>query len=169
MATQRRQAAHDSGEDIWNRVVKAGDTGLPRQEAIGRNTDAQFERGKGWIRDFQCKNAKKGFVLVHGHYVATNNVDMCTLYAALRLHSLEHQAVRIRKCCLDNLPPEVQSDLPVMLLVKTCNDILAALKFLNDAGFSPQAAAAEAAQTKAKTAPTTGSGRKTSGTTTRRR
>jgi hypothetical protein len=160
MVTQRRQAAHDTGEDIWNRVAKAGENGLARAEAMGQNTPAQFEHGKTWIRDHQCANKKTGFVLVHGRYIATNNVDMNKLYAALRLHSLEKQATRIYKCCLTHLPPEAQNDLAVKLLVKTCNDILAALKFLEDAGFSPQAAA-EAAQTKPKASTASGRSRKT--------
>ncbi|MEU9255481.1 hypothetical protein AB0D66_27000 [Streptomyces sp. NPDC048270] len=167
MATQRRQAAHDTGEDIWNRVAKAHDDGLSRTDAIGRNTPAQFERGKAWIRDHQCANKKTGFVLVHGRYIATNNTDMSKLYASLRLHSLEKQATRIYRCCLANLPPEAHNDLAVMLLVKTCNDILAALKFLEDAGFSPQAAA-EAAQARPKASAASGRGRKTPGTAGRR-
>ncbi|MEU6463632.1 hypothetical protein [Streptomyces sp. NPDC046976] len=167
MPTQRRQAAHDSGEDIWDRVAKAGEDGLPREDAIGRNTPAQFERGKAWIRDHQCANKKKGFVLVHGRYTATNNVDMCKLYASSRLTSLEKQAARIYKCSLANLPKEAQSDLTVMLLLKTCNDIFAALKFLKDAGFSPQAAA-EAAQEKPKASTVVGRDRKTPGTPGRR-
>ncbi|MEU7067679.1 hypothetical protein [Streptomyces sp. NPDC046161] len=167
MVTQRRQAAHDTGEDIWNRVVKAGEDGLGRAEAMGRNTPAQFEYGKTWIRDHQCANKKTGFVLVHGHYIATNNIDMSKLYASLRLHSLEKQATRIYKCCLADLPPEAQNDLAVMLLVKTCNDVLAALKFLEDAGFSAQAAT-QAAQSKPKASTASGRGRKTPGTPGRR-
>ncbi|MFD7498038.1 hypothetical protein ACFV8T_37835 [Streptomyces sp. NPDC059832] len=107
-------------------------------------------------------NKKTGFVLVHGRYIATNNVDMSKLYASLRLHSLEKQAARIHKCCLAHLPPEAQNDLAVMLLVKTCKDVLAALRFLEDAGFSPQAAA-QTAQAKPKASTASGRGRKTSG------
>lgn len=70
-------------------------------------------------------------------------------------------------CCLANLPPEAQNDLAVMLLVKTCNDILAALKFLQDAGFSPQAAA-EAAQAGPKASAALGRSRRASGTEERR-
>ncbi|MFB7174480.1 hypothetical protein ACFCYM_27205 [Streptomyces sp. NPDC056254] len=163
MATQRRQAAHDTGEDIWNRVVRAREEGLDRAEAMGQNTPAQFERGKTWIRDHQCRNKKTGFVLVHGRYIATNDIDMSKLYASLRLHSLEKQATRIYRCCLANLPPEAHNDLAVMLLVKTCKDILAALKFLQDAGFSPQAAA-ETAQATPKASAATGRSRRSSGT-----
>ncbi|MFF1285701.1 hypothetical protein ACFVY4_34105 [Streptomyces sp. NPDC058299] len=164
MVTQRRQAAHDTGEDIWNRVAEAGENGLPRAEAMGRNTPAQFEYGKTWIRDHQCANKKTGFVLVHGRYIATNDVDMSKLYASLRLHSLEKQAARIYKCCLAHLPPEAQNDLAVMLLVKTCKDVLAALKFLEDAGFSPQAAThTTETKAKAKASAASGRGRKTPG------
>ncbi|MFQ6144427.1 hypothetical protein ACLMNJ_15305 [Streptomyces seoulensis] len=166
MVTQRRQAAHDTGEDIWNRIAQAGEDGLPRAEAMGQNTPAQFEYGKTWIRDHQCANKKTGFVLVHGHYITTNNVDMSKLYASLRLHSLEKQATRIYKCCLAHLPPEAQNDLAVKLLMKTCNDILAALQFLEDAGFSPRAAA-EAAETKPKASAASGRSRKTPGTSAR--
>lgn len=163
MATQRRQAAHDTGEDIWTRVARAHEEGLDRAEAMGQNTPAQFARGKAWIRDHQCANKKTGFVLVHGRYVATNDIDMSKLYASLRLHSLERQATRIYRCCLANLPPEAHNDLAVMLLVKTCTDILAALKFLQDAGFSPQAAA-EAAQVAPKVSAAAGRSRRSPGT-----
>ncbi|MEV7777742.1 hypothetical protein [Kitasatospora sp. NPDC088351] len=163
MTTTRRQAAHDSGEDIWNRVAKAGDNGLPREEAIGENTTAQFERGKSWIRDHQCANKKTGFVLVHGRYAATNNVDMSKLYASIRLGSLFKATERVYKCALANLPPEAQSDLSVMVLMKTCRDIFAAMEFLKEAGFSAQVAG-EVSQEKAKTSTASGRGRKTSGT-----
>ncbi|MFC8717032.1 hypothetical protein [Kitasatospora sp. NPDC057198] len=151
MATQRRQAAHDSGEDIWRRVARAGEDGLSREEAIGRNTSAQFERGKAWIRDYQCKNKKTGFVLVHGRYTATNDVDKCKLYAAARLRALNRQAVRIFQCSLAVLPPEAQNDLSVMLLIKACNDVFDAMQMMDRAGFSPQAAAEEQQPVKAST------------------
>ncbi|MFB6814446.1 hypothetical protein ACFCV8_07865 [Streptomyces sp. NPDC056347] len=167
MTTTRRQAAHDSGEDIWNRVVGAGDGGLLREEAMGRNTPAQFERGKAWIRDYQCGNEKTGFVLVHSHYAATNNVDMNKLYASARLHSLYKSVVRVYKCALANLPPEAQSDLSIMVLLKTCDDIFRAMKFLDEAGFSADAAA-KAIQEKPKASTSSARGRKTSGATKRR-
>ncbi|GAA2650807.1 hypothetical protein GCM10010425_74450 [Streptomyces spororaveus] len=162
MATQRRQAAHDSGEDIWNRVVDAGEDGLERKDAIGRNTSSQFERGKSWIRDHQCGNKKTNFTLVHGRYAATNDVDKAKLYAASRLESLHKAAVRVYKCSLANLPPEAQSDLSIMLLTKTCKDIFAAMQFLEEAGFSSQAAA-DIAKAKSKASTASARGRKASG------
>ncbi|MBP0453933.1 hypothetical protein J5Y04_30980 [Kitasatospora sp. RG8] len=162
MATTRRQAAHDSGQDIWNRVVKAGDDGLPREEAIGRNTPAQFERGKAWIRDYQCGNKKTGFVLVHSHYAVTNNVEMNKLYVTTRLDTLFKSVKRLYKCALANLPPDAKSDLSIMVLLKTCDDIFAAMKFLEEAGFSAQAAA-EAAQERPRTSTAAGRGRRASG------
>ncbi|MFH8586060.1 hypothetical protein ACH4GP_16860 [Streptomyces celluloflavus] len=74
MAARRRLAAHDSGKDIWNRVVKAGDEGLSRVEAMGRYMSAQFEKAKDWIRDCQPANTKK-FVCVDGRYMTTNGED----------------------------------------------------------------------------------------------
>lgn len=74
MAARSRQTAHDSAEDIWNRVARAGDEGLPRVEAMGRYTSAQFERAKDWIRDCQPANTGK-FVLVDGRYMMTNGGD----------------------------------------------------------------------------------------------
>ncbi|GAA1964053.1 hypothetical protein [Kitasatospora viridis] len=167
MATTRRQAAHDSGEDIWDRVAEAGDVGLPREEAMGRNTPAQFERGKAWIRDHQCANKKTGFVLVHSHYAATNNVDMNKLYASIRLHSLYKSVERVYKCALANLPADAKSDLSIMVLLKTCDDIFAAMKFLEEAGFSAQAAG-EAAQGSSEASTASAKGRKTSGSAGRR-
>ncbi|MGW0708940.1 hypothetical protein ACWD4G_23825 [Streptomyces sp. NPDC002643] len=167
MTTTRRQAAHDSGEDIWNRVVEAGDDGLPREEAMGQNTPAQFERGKTWIRDFQCANEKTGFVLVHSRYAATNNVDMNKLYVTMRLHSLYRSVRRVYKCALANLPPEAQSDLSIMVLLKTCDDIFRAMKFLEETGFSADAAA-KAAQVKPKASTASARSRKTSSADRRR-
>ncbi|MFJ6519288.1 hypothetical protein ACIQJ4_13720 [Streptomyces filamentosus] len=162
MTTQRRQAAHDSGEDIWDRVVGAGEDGLERKDAIGHNTPAQFERGKAWIRDHQCGNKKTNFTLVHGRYAASNDVDKAKLYATTRLESLYRSAVRVYKCSLANLPPEAQSDLSIMLLTKTCKDIFAAMQFLEDAGFSAQSAA-ETAKVRPKTSTASARGRKPSG------
>ncbi|WP_411144905.1 hypothetical protein [Streptomyces sp. x-80] len=166
MATQRRQAAHDSGEDIWDRVVEAGEDGLEREDAIGRNTPSQFERGKAWIRDHQCANKKTNFTLVHGRYAASNDVDKAKLYATIRLESLYRSAVRVYKCSLANLPPEAQSDLSIMLLTKTCKDIFAAMQFLEEAGFSAQAAA-ETSKVKSKTSTASAKGRKASRATAR--
>ncbi|MGW3183802.1 hypothetical protein ACWDD9_31485 [Kitasatospora sp. NPDC001119] len=167
MTTTRRRAAHDSGEDIWNRVVVAGDNGLPRDEAMGPLTPAQFERGKGWIRDSQCGNEKTGFVLVHSRYAATNNVDMNKLYATLRLQSLYKSVERVYKCALVNLPTDAKSDLSIMVLLKTCDDIFRAMEFLKETGFSAQAAA-DAVQEKPKASTASTRGRKTSGAAGRR-
>ncbi|MGY0060616.1 hypothetical protein ACWY4P_29435 [Streptomyces sp. LZ34] len=87
MATRRRQAAHDSGEDIWNRVEKAGEAGLLTEQATGRNTRGQFERGKAWIKENKCKSEKKGWVYHHGVYTITVDPYKCTLYATDRLRS----------------------------------------------------------------------------------
>ncbi|WP_330460601.1 hypothetical protein OIB37_29200 [Streptomyces sp. NBC_00820] len=138
--------------------------GLERKDAIGRNTGSQFERGKAWIRDHQCGNEKTNFTLVHGRYAATNDIDKAKLYAASRLESLHRAAVRVYKCSLANLPPEAQSDLSIMLLTKTCKDIVAAMQFLEDAGFSPQAATV-AAKAKPETSTASARGRKASGAT----
>ncbi|WP_031075325.1 hypothetical protein [Streptomyces sp. NRRL WC-3742] len=162
MTTTRRRAAHDSGEDIWNRVIVAGDDGLPREEAMGELTPAQFEWGKAWIRDFQCGNEKTGFVLFQSRYAATNNVDMNKLYASARLHSLYKSVLRVYKCALANLPPEAESDLSIRVLLKTCDDIFRAMKFLEETGFSADAAA-KAAQVKPKTSTASARSRKTSG------
>jgi hypothetical protein len=51
MATQRRQTAHESAEDLWKRLRDTGENGLPRTEAMGRNTPAQFEHTTTWIRN----------------------------------------------------------------------------------------------------------------------
>ncbi|MFV0128617.1 hypothetical protein ACLGI4_13010 [Streptomyces sp. HMX112] len=147
MTTTRRQAAHDSGEDIWRRVAKAGEDGLPPERAIGRNTRSQFERGKGWIRDVKCGAENKSFVRYHGHYLVTDDADKCTAYAAERLQSLYKQAVRIYKSSLKELPPEAQELLTVTLLTKQLQSIFDAMDILKAAGFSPETAAAKAAAT----------------------
>ncbi|GAA2233309.1 hypothetical protein [Streptomyces nogalater] len=147
MTTTRRQAAHDSGEDIWSRVAKAGEEGLPPERAIGRNTRGQFERGKSWIRDVKCGAEKKSFVRYRGHYAVTLDPDKCTAYAAERLQSLYKQAVRIYKSSLKELPPESQELLTVTLLTKQLQSIFDAMDILKAAGFSPETAAAKAAAT----------------------
>ncbi|MGW1054313.1 hypothetical protein [Streptomyces sp. NPDC002521] len=162
MTTTRRQAAHDSGEDIWKRVAKEGEDGLPPERAIGRNTRSQFERGKGWIRDVKCGAEKKSFVRYRGHYVVTVDHDKCTAYAAERMQSLYRQAVRIYKCALKELPPEAQELLTVTLLTKQLQSIFDAMDILKAAGFSPETAAAKvAATTRAKRSPATSRSRKT--------
>lgn len=140
MATRRRQAAHDSGEDIWNRVEKAGESGLLTEKAMGRNTRGQFERGKAWIKDNKCKSEKKGWVYHHGAYTITVDPYKCTLYATDRLRSLYRQAQRIYNCSIVILPAEAQ-ELPTVRLLRTeCENIFAAMALLEAAGFSPQAA-----------------------------
>ncbi|KOX05299.1 MULTISPECIES: hypothetical protein [Streptomyces] len=162
MTTTRRQAAHDSGEDIWGRVAKAGEDGLPPERAIGRNTRSQFERGKTWIRDVKCAAEKKSFVRYRGHYAVTLDPDKCTAYAAERLQSLYRQAVRIYKSSLKELPPESQELLTVTLLTKQLQSIFDAMDILKAAGFSPETAAAKAgATTSAKRSSASSRGRKT--------
>lgn len=140
MTTTRRQAAHDSGEDIWERVAAAGEDGLGKDRAVGRNTESQFERGKSWIRDVKCGTEKKSFVRYHDHYTVTLDPDKCTAYAAERMRSLYRQAVRIYKCSLKELPPEAQGLLTVTLLTKELQSIFDAMKVLEAAGFSPKTA-----------------------------
>lgn len=163
MTTTRRQAAHDSGEDIWERVARAGEDGLPRERAIGRNTKSQFERGKGWIRDVKCEAEKKSFVRYHDHYTVTLDPDKCTAYAAERMQSLYRQAVRIYKAALKELPPESQKLLTVTLLSKQLQSIFDGMEVLRAAGFSPKTAATGAARvsTKPKATASTSRRRKT--------
>ena len=141
MTTTRRQAAHESGEDIWERVARAGEDGLEKEQAIGRNTQGQFERGKSWIRDAKCAAERKSFVRYHGHYTVTLDPDKCTAYAAERMQSLYRQAVRIYKCSLAELPPDAQELLTVTLLTKQLQSIFDAMDILKAAGFSPATAA----------------------------
>ncbi|MEH0471902.1 hypothetical protein QA943_24230 [Streptomyces sp. B21-097] len=162
MTTTRRQAAHDSGEEIWGRVEKAGEDGLPPERATGRNTRSQFERGKSWIRDVKCEAEGKSFVRYRGHYMVTLDADKCTAYAADRMQSLYRQAVRIYKCSLKELPPESQELLTVTLLTKQLQSIFDAMDILKAAGFSPKTAAAKAkATTPTKRSPAASRGRKT--------
>jgi hypothetical protein len=149
MMRTRRQPAHASGEDIWERVAAAGEDGLARDQAIGRNTKGQFERGKGWIRDVKCAAEKKSFVRYHDHYTVTTDADKCTAYAAERMQSLYRQAVRIYKCSLAELPPEAQQLLTVTLLTKQLQSIFDAMDILKAAGFSPATAAKNAAASNA--------------------
>lgn len=151
MVTGRRQAAHDSGEDIWNRVEKAGEAGLLTEQAVGRNTRSQFERGKAWIKDTKCKSEKKGFVRYHGAYTITVNDNKCTLYATDRLQSLHQQAQRIYNCSIVILPPEAQELPTVRLLRGVCENIFTSMALLEAAGFSPQAAAKAAEASPKKT------------------
>lgn len=148
MATTRRQAAHDSGEDIWNRVAAAGESGLSTDKAMGRNTRGQFERGKGWIRDKKCKADKKCFVRYRSRYAVTVDPDKCTMYASERLRSLYRQAQRIYKCSIEPLPPTAQALPTVRLLRSQLDSIFAAMSVLEAAGFSPDTAAHKAAPPK---------------------
>ncbi|WP_327075642.1 hypothetical protein OG196_43905 (plasmid) [Kitasatospora purpeofusca] len=148
MTTTRRQAAHDTGEDIWTRVAKAGEDGLLKQKAIGHNTQGQFERGKAWIKDTKCKSEKKAWVYHHGAYTVTLDPDKCTLYASDRLRSLYKQAVRIYDCSLAVLPPEAQKLPTVRLLTVQCQSIIAAMDVLEASGFSPETAVKAAGSTR---------------------
>ncbi|MGW0708941.1 hypothetical protein ACWD4G_23830 [Streptomyces sp. NPDC002643] len=74
MARQRRREARDAGQEILGRVAKAGDSGLPREEAIGRLTLAEFERGKAWLRDHLPPSTKK-IVRQNGRYTVTSAED----------------------------------------------------------------------------------------------
>jgi hypothetical protein len=151
MTTTRRKPAHDSGEEIWDRVAKAGEDGLPRGKAIGHSTKSQFERGKGWIRDVKCGAEKKSFVRYEDHYTVTVDPDKCTAYAAERMQSLYRQAVRIYRSALKELPPESQKLLTVTLLSKQLQAIFDGMDILQAAGFSPKTAAAKTQPVSAKT------------------
>ncbi|MER7793578.1 hypothetical protein [Streptomyces sp. NPDC097640] len=159
MATRRRQAAHDSGEDIWNRVEKAGEAGLLTEQAMGRNTRGQFERGKAWIKDYKCKSEKKGWTYHHGTYTVTVDHHKCTLYATERLQSLHQQAQRIYNCSIVILPPEEQELPTVRLLRGVCENIFTSMALLEAAGFSAQSAA-KAIEASPKTTGTARRGRK---------
>ncbi|WP_416485267.1 hypothetical protein [Streptomyces sp. CL12] len=141
MATRRRQAAHDSGEDIWNRVEEAGEVGLPTRESMGNNTPAQFEHGKRWIKDKKCKAEKKCFVRYRGHYAVTLDADKCTMYATERMRSLYRQAERVFNCAIAPLPPAAQKLPSVKLVRSQCESIFAAMSVLEAAGFSAETAA----------------------------
>ncbi|MFD7734563.1 hypothetical protein ACFV6F_29810 [Kitasatospora phosalacinea] len=141
MTTTRRQAAHDTGEDIWTRVARAGEDGLLKQDAIGHHTPGQFERGKAWIKDSKCKSEKRAWVYHHGAYVVTLDPDKCSLYASDRLRSLYRQAVRIYECSLAVLPADAQQLPTVRLLSAQCQSIITAMAVLEAAGFSPVDAA----------------------------
>ncbi|MFE2595778.1 hypothetical protein ACFXCZ_04620 [Streptomyces sp. NPDC059396] len=154
----RRQAAHDSGEDIWNRVTKAGEAGLSTERAMGRNTRGQFERGKGWIKDKKCKAEKRGWVYHHGTYIVTVDPDKCTMYATERLRSLYKQAERIYNCSILPLPPEAQKLPTVRLLRSQCESIFASMSVLESAGFSAATAVQQTASTPQRA--TTGTSRK---------
>ncbi|MFE4535659.1 hypothetical protein ACFRKB_11325 [Streptomyces scopuliridis] len=140
MATRRRQAAHDSGEDLWNRVEAAGEPGLATDEAMGSNTRGQFEYGKGWIKDKKCKAEKKCWVYHHGMYSVTVDPDKSTMYASERMRSLYRQARRIYDCSIAPLPPAAQKLPTVKLLRSQCESIFAAMSVLEAAGFSAETA-----------------------------
>ncbi|MFI1825418.1 hypothetical protein ACH41E_03035 [Streptomyces sp. NPDC020412] len=156
MTTRRRQAAHDSGEDIWNRVAEAGEAGLLTEQAMGRNTRGQFERGKAWIKDKKCQAEKMGWVYHHGTYIVTNDPNDCTMYATERLRSLFKQTERVYKCAILPLPPEAQKLPTVRLLRSLCESIFASMSVLESAGFSAPTATQQEASKPQKAASSRG-------------
>ncbi|MFB6814445.1 hypothetical protein ACFCV8_07860 [Streptomyces sp. NPDC056347] len=54
-------------------MAKAGDSGLSREEAMGRLTPTRFEQGKTWIRDHPPPSTTK--IVRNGRYTMTSIKD----------------------------------------------------------------------------------------------
>ncbi|MEU7457568.1 hypothetical protein [Streptosporangium roseum] len=93
----RPTAANRIGEDIWSRVKETGEIGAPRDYLLERLhcTPSQFERGKGYIRDFTAMAAHEAFLATRGVYVVSTDTNLCSEYVGWRLRGIDRELRRM--------------------------------------------------------------------------
>ncbi|KQV20825.1 MULTISPECIES: hypothetical protein [unclassified Kitasatospora] len=136
MTRTRRRAAHDTGEEIWERVVATGEEGASMEEAKGDLTEAQWNLGKRWIKDYKCKDEEMSFARFRDHYFAGNEQEKSLYNLSDIFKEIDHKLARARRSLLEYLPPEAIGTYRVQLAFAQVDGILDLLDPMEKAGYS---------------------------------
>ncbi|WP_157878565.1 hypothetical protein [Streptomyces chattanoogensis] len=113
-------------------------------------TRSQFERAKAWVRDKKCALERRAFVLFEGFYVTTVDPVLCASAVVREFKVIERRVTRIYTSMIEPLPAEAQNTAAIGLLKAQCLGVINAMKVLDEAGYSADAAAKLAATNGAK-------------------
>lgn len=134
--TTRRRSPHDLGEELWEAIGDFGGDGMPREVALEKMTEGQFEIAKAWDKDNKCIVEQECLLYLFTLYMRTRDPQLALLAISREIAQLHRRAVRLHRSAIAPLTPADQQSPQIIVASQAVNGIVRATQRMRDAGFS---------------------------------
>ncbi|MBT2401125.1 hypothetical protein [Streptomyces sp. ISL-100] len=134
--TARRRSPQDVGDELWDLIGNFGGEGMPREIALDKMTESQFEIAKAWDRDNRCIAEHECLVYLYSLYMRTKDPRLALLAVVRELALMRKRAVRLHRSAIAPLDPADRQSPQIIVASQAVDGILRSTKRMSDAGFS---------------------------------
>lgn len=134
--TARRRSPHDLGDELWDLIGNAGDEGMPRETALDKMTEGQFEIAKAWDRDNKCMAEHECLLYLYSLYMRTRDPRLALLAVSREIAVMHKRAVRLHRSAIAPLDTTDRQSPQIIVASQAVDGIVRATQRMRDAGFS---------------------------------